>query len=56
VRTIIPILHFARAELGPELQIVCLDMAEQDQTERVRERHAGDEVMVTFMKVRHKAR
>ena len=40
-----------RAKLGPGLKIVCLAMAMEDQVERVRERHVGDESVVELMKV-----
>jgi hypothetical protein len=45
------VFPFARAELGPDLQMVCLSMALQDQMERVKKRHAGDEAKVDLMKV-----
>ena len=38
--------------MPPEFQIVVLDMTLEEQMERVRKRHAGDERMVEFAKVR----
>ena len=38
--------------LGPDLQIVVLDMTLEEQKERVRVRHGGSEEVVDFMKVR----
>ena len=43
--------YFVRAELGAEVQMVCLEMALEDQMVRVRARHAGDEASVDMMKV-----
>ena len=40
-----------RSELGEELKIVCLEMKLEDQMERVRSRHAGDDNSVNRMKV-----
>ena len=40
-----------RSQLGPELQIVVLDMALEDQMERVRERNKGEESAVELCKV-----
>ena len=40
-----------RSQLGPELQIVVLDMALEDQMERVRERNKGEESAVEMCKV-----
>ena len=37
--------------MPPEFQIVVLDMSLEEQMERVRKRHAGDERMVEFAKV-----
>ena len=38
--------------MPPEFQIVVLDMTLEEQMERVRKRHAGDERMVELAKVR----
>ena len=38
--------------LGPELEIVVLDMTLEEQKERVRARHGGSEQVVELMKVR----
>ena len=38
--------------MGPELQIVVLDMSLEDQMERVRGRHGGEEAAVDMFKVR----
>ena len=38
--------------MPPEFQIVVLDMTLEEQMERVRNRHAGDERMVELAKVR----
>ena len=38
--------------MGPELQIVVLDMSLEEQIERVRKRHGGDERIVEFAKVK----
>ena len=38
--------------LGPDLQIVVLDMTLEEQKERVRARHGGSEEVVDMMKVR----
>ena len=40
-----------RSQLGPELQIVVLDMALEDQMERVGERNKGEESAVEMCKV-----
>ena len=40
-----------RSQLGPELQVVVLDMALEDQVERVRERNKGEESAVDMCKV-----
>ena len=40
-----------RSQLGPELQMVVLDMALEDQIERVRERNKGEESAVEMCKV-----
>ena len=37
--------------MGPELQMVVLDMALEDQIERVRERNKGEESAVEMCKV-----
>ena len=37
--------------MGPELQIVVLDMALEDQMERIRERNKGEESAVEICKV-----
>ena len=41
----------SRSQLGHELQIVVLDMALEDQMERVRERNKGEESAVEMCKV-----
>jgi len=45
------IRDFVRSQLGAELQIVVLDMALEDQMERVRERNKGEESAVEMCKV-----
>ena len=41
----------SRSQLGPELQIVVLDMTLEDQMERVRRRHGGEDSAVDMFKV-----
>lgn len=40
-----------RSQLGPELQIVVLDMALEQQMDRIRERNKGEESAVELCKV-----
>ena len=42
--------HF-RGWMGPELQIVVLDMSLEEQMDRMRKRHLGNEAAVEFAKV-----
>ena len=44
-------LVFCRSQLGPDLQIVVLDMALDDQIERVKKRHKGEESAIEMCKV-----
>ena len=47
--------HFCktfRGWMGPELQIVVLDMSLEEQLDRVRKRHAGHESAVDMAKVK----
>ena len=46
------LLPVSRSQFGPELQIVVLDMAVEDQMERLRGRHGGDVAAVDMFKVR----
>ena len=47
---------FDRSVLGPELQMVVLEMTLEDQKERLRARHGGSEEVVDMMKVREEHR
>ena len=40
-----------RSQLGPELEIVVLEMSLEEQMERIRGRHEGSENAVDMMKV-----
>ena len=42
---------FAGGELGPELEIVVLEMTLEEQKERIRGRHEGSEDAVGLMEV-----
>ena len=44
-------LVFCRSQLGPDLQTVVLDMALDDQIERVKKRHKGEESAIEMCKV-----
>jgi len=44
------IRDFVRSQMSPELQIVVLDMTLEDQMERVRGRHGGEEAAVDMFK------
>jgi len=45
------IRDFVRSQLGPELEIVVLEMSLEEQMERIRGRHEGSEDAVDMMKV-----
>ena len=42
---------FVRGELGPELEIVVLEMTQEEQMERIKGRHEGNQDAVQMMKV-----